>query len=233
MAGLTPVLVLLPGMDGTGTLFAPLLAALGPQVETVRISYPPQQALAYDQLEQLVLQALPRGRPYVLLGESFSGPIAISIAARQPEGLAALVLCCTFVASPRPWLRPLRWLARAASVKPLARLAASWLLLGRDGNRALRAMLAQALAPVSGDVLAQRLRAVLDVDVARQLAAVPVPIHYLQATRDMLVPRACLAAITQGAPHTITHRIAGPHCLLQAAPRASAAVLRGILAAVH
>lgn len=231
MAGLTPILVLLPGMDGTGTLFAPLLAALGPQVETVRISYPPQQALAYDQLEQLVLQALPLGRPYVLLGESFSGPIAISIAARQPEGLAALVLCSA--ATPRPWLRPLRWLARAASVKPLARLAAGWLLLGRDGNRALRAMLAQALATVAGDVLAQRLRAVLDVDVSRQLATVPVPIHYLQATRDMLVPRACLAAITQGAPHTITYRIAGPHCLLQAAPRASAAVLRGILAAVH
>ncbi|XLZ68054.1 alpha/beta hydrolase [Massilia sp. SR12] len=229
MAGVKPALVLLPGMDGTGTLFDPLAAALGDAVELIRVCYPPDQALAYGELEQLARRALPTGRPYVLLGESFSGPIAIALAAQRPPGLVGLVLCCTFASNPRPALRGLAWLARGAWLKPAARWMAAPLLLGRSGNASLRRWLAQALAPVTAAVLAQRARAVLAVDVTAQLSLVAVPIHYLQATRDRLVPLACAEAITRRNARVITHRIDGPHCLLQAAPGPCASVLRQLL----
>ncbi|HMA00429.1 MAG TPA: hypothetical protein VKP66_20995 [Steroidobacteraceae bacterium] len=83
-----PLLLLLPGLDGTGKLFAAFLRALGPGVESRVVEYSPDEPLGYEELELRVRAALPRDRPYVLLGESFSGPIAMRIAASAPAGLA-------------------------------------------------------------------------------------------------------------------------------------------------
>jgi pimeloyl-ACP methyl ester carboxylesterase len=77
-----PVLVLLPGLDGTGKLFAEFVEALKSVVECVVVAYPCDQPMGYGELEGLVVSALPKDRPFVLLGESFSGPLAIRIAAR-------------------------------------------------------------------------------------------------------------------------------------------------------
>ena len=44
---LPPTLVLLPGMDGTGTLFEPLLQALGQHWPVQVLHYPGDQPLGY------------------------------------------------------------------------------------------------------------------------------------------------------------------------------------------
>ena len=73
-------LVLLPGMDGTGDLFAPLLSALPPALRTIVVRYPCDRPLGYAGRTRG-----PKDQPFVLLGESFSGPIAAAIAAaRRP-----------------------------------------------------------------------------------------------------------------------------------------------------
>lgn len=96
-------LVLLPGLDGTGTLFTPLLDHLA--ATPVVASYPPEP-LSYERLLAQVARLLPDG-PFVILAESFSGPLAIRLAYRRPPGLQALVLVSSF---PRfPWGRWLRW----------------------------------------------------------------------------------------------------------------------------
>jgi pimeloyl-[acyl-carrier protein] methyl ester esterase len=60
------------------------------------VAYPVDRPLGYVELEGLVRAALPTGRPYVMLGESFSGPIAIRVAADAPAGMVGVVLCVTF-----------------------------------------------------------------------------------------------------------------------------------------
>src|SRR5450755_3555099 len=97
-----PVLVLLPGLDGTGKLFAEFVQVLSPKVECVVVAYPKDQPMGYGELEGLVVSALPNNRPFVLLGESFSGPLAIRIAARAPKGLVGLILSVTFAKNPYP-----------------------------------------------------------------------------------------------------------------------------------
>jgi pimeloyl-[acyl-carrier protein] methyl ester esterase len=97
-------LVLLPGMNGTGELFVPLLKTIGASIETVVINHPLTVPLSYSELEPVVRPQLPRG-PFILLGESFSRPIVISIAATQPKNLKGLVLSCAFASSPRPLAR--------------------------------------------------------------------------------------------------------------------------------
>src|SRR4051812_248219 len=94
-------LVLLPGLDGTGELFAAFIAAL-PGRDVRVIAYPADRAMTYSQLEEFVREGLPRGEDYFLLAESFSGPIGISIAATTPPRLKGLILCGTFATNPLP-----------------------------------------------------------------------------------------------------------------------------------
>jgi pimeloyl-[acyl-carrier protein] methyl ester esterase len=106
------VALVLPGMDGTGQLLGRFLEALGPEVRAIVVSYPIAQALDYSQLEACARKMLPSDQPFVLSGESFSGPIAVSIAASSPNGLRGLVLCCSFVKNPRPEFGPLKSLVQ-------------------------------------------------------------------------------------------------------------------------
>ena len=66
-------LVLLPGMDGTGILVEPFVAALGSQFSVTIVRYPITEALGYAELEAVARAALPTDGPFVILGESFSG----------------------------------------------------------------------------------------------------------------------------------------------------------------
>jgi pimeloyl-[acyl-carrier protein] methyl ester esterase len=59
---------------------------------------------------------------------------------------------------------------------------------------------------------------VLSVDVRSQLAGTGVPVLYLQATRDSVVPGAALADMQRVLPGIHVARIDGPHFLLQARP---------------
>src|SRR5688500_11473406 len=76
-----PLLVLLPGLDGTGRLFRGFVECLPASVESIIVPLPPDAA-DYDSIAQSISNRLPRARPLVLLGESFSGPLALKIASR-------------------------------------------------------------------------------------------------------------------------------------------------------
>ena len=104
-----PKLILLPGMDGTGELFGPFLNALRNRFNAQVIRYPTDLALGYQELSTFVRNALPVDEPYVFLAESFSGPIAIAIAAEAPPSSRGSILCCTFARNPHTsWLRESR-----------------------------------------------------------------------------------------------------------------------------
>src|SRR5262245_52178733 len=97
-----PALVLLPGLDGTGALLAGFRRTLGPGIRTIVVSYPPDPDIGYVALEGVVRALLPQDQPFVLLAESFSGPIGISIAASRPVSLRGLILVSSFARNPRP-----------------------------------------------------------------------------------------------------------------------------------
>eukprot|EP01136_Pigoraptor_vietnamica_P024202 Opistho-1_new@77020 len=124
-------LVLLPGMDGTGDLLDSFVAAMSPGIKVKVLRYPVAEVLDYEGLEVLVRDELPVDEPYVLLGESFSGPVAISIAASRPPQLAGLVLCCTFARNPLPLMSVFRF---GLGLLPIAAMPVgilARLLLGR------------------------------------------------------------------------------------------------------
>jgi hypothetical protein len=85
-----PQLIILPGLDGTGVRITPFLREMERVVPRAVIGYPPDRPMGYAELESLVRHSLPESERYVLLAESFSGPIAIRVAANPPPGLAGL-----------------------------------------------------------------------------------------------------------------------------------------------
>ncbi len=217
-------IVLLPGMDGSGELFEDFAAEL--KAKSIVIPYPSGQPLGYNDLESLVLAALPKGEPFILLGESFSGPVAIALAARQLPLLRGVVLVCSF--SKLPLSLP-KFVKRLLIKLPFWRAPISltaMVLLGRFRTRTIEKKLAIAIDAVSANVWKARLGAVLDVDKTAVLRDVNVPLLYLRASQDRVVFPSAGAHICNVAPQAKLVTIEGPHFLLQAKPRESADVVR-------
>jgi len=213
-------LVLLPGMDGTGSLFSDFISALPKGIEPLVVAYPPDQPLSYAELEAFVSARLP-AHPHVLVAESFSGPIAIAVAAAPPPTLLGVVLVCSFAKAPVS-----AFIGTPLSKLPLWRVPvrlSAVALLGRHSTPSRRQRLSAAMAQVSADAWRARLNAVLSVDVTWKLKAIKVPLLYLQAASDRVVPGSAWRHIKRGLPAARLEEINGPHFLLQAKPVESAA----------
>jgi pimeloyl-ACP methyl ester carboxylesterase len=222
-------IVLLPGMDGTGDLFTAFVQVLPEHFEPLIVRYPNNTPLNYDQLTEFVRAHLPASRPFVLLGESFSGPIAIRLAAEQPENLRALILCASFARNPRPALAPLRNAIGFLPMNATLNSFASRWTLGRFSTAVLRRELEHAISLVSPSIMRARLRAVVDVDVTDAVQRIRAPILYLRATHDALVPKAAGQLIQSLQPKMDIQEISAPHFLLQTAPREAARAIQTFL----
>lgn len=222
-------LLLLPGMDGTGELFEPFVAALRGEFKVVVMRYPAQSQLAYNDLESRARAAIPAEGPYAILGESFSGPIAMSLAAGASPRLKGLILCCSFACNPRPGLYGLRSLVHWLPIAGAPLGLVSQLLLGRFSTPALRSMLVKSVKQLPAPTLRARLRAVLEVDVTDKLPMISAPVLYLRATRDRLVPPAAAMLVARLRPGTTITDLESPHFLLQSVPSEAAAAVRAFL----
>jgi pimeloyl-ACP methyl ester carboxylesterase len=228
VSGVT-TLVLLPGMDGTGDLFAPFVAALGQGFTTHIVRYPTDRITTVEELTAIARDALPTATPYALLGESFSGPIAIRLAFERPPHLRALVLCCSFARNPQARL------ARLASallnwrcpLPPVGLISAA--LMGRYAKPSAKEALRTALASVRADVLRARMKQVLAVDTRDLLKRVTLPLLDLRAAQDLLVSTRSAKEVLRLAPQTQVTSLAGPHFLLQTQPEAAAAAVKAFL----
>ncbi len=212
-------LLLLPGLDGTGRLFAPLLGSLPVFVRPHVLAYPSEEPYNYAQLQEYVASELPADRPFALLAESFSGPIAIRIAAKAPPRLVCLVLVATFDWSPLHFLPRLvlgsaaRALALLKSIRALRRI-----LAGRDVPPKLLGEIESVARSLDATVLRRRLIDALAVDARAEFRAIKVPILYLGGRRDLIMPRLISSAMKRRQPGMECVLLDAPHMVLQCRP---------------
>jgi pimeloyl-ACP methyl ester carboxylesterase len=225
--------VLLPGLDGTGKLFTGIAKALAPQGRVVIMRYPPGREQAYADLVAQVLRDWPTGGDTVLLGESFSGPVALQIAARPPANLRAVVLSATFARNPVPYLRPARYVLPFVSPTWLPWFVIEALMLGGHATPRWRKALRRIASRAGGEALSARAIAALDGDARDALARVELPVLYLRAKHDRVIAARCGDEIVSLARDAQLVEIDAPHMLLQIAPREAAEAIDTFLQSVR
>ena len=224
-----PTLILLPGLDGTGTLFQPFIASLGAKVNARVIVYPVDQPLGYEELTALVERQLPT-MPYFLLAESFSGPIGIAVAARASSALKGLILCGTFASNPFPYLAWAGPLVPLLPIKSLPRWLRSLIMWGSSSLKRAPRNVDRAMAPVHRGVITHRIRALLKVDGRAQLHKINTPLLILSAAADQIIRRPATLRLVSALPAAHHVQISGPHLLLQAKPAECAETVLAFIA---
>jgi pimeloyl-ACP methyl ester carboxylesterase len=215
-------LILLPGLDGSGELFAPLVRELGDGVTTSVVRYGSE--LTFDEYVESAARALPDDA--VVVAESFSGPVGIALAARHPGKVRYLVLCATFARSPfRILLRFGKFIpVRAFAVNALTPAMLRHFCLNGD-DTSLRPSVVSVLSTVPPAILRARLACLACVDVSPLLRRIDTPVLYLRATRDRIVGARLSTTLTSQLPKISIAEIDGPHLLLQTRPRECATAI--------
>jgi pimeloyl-[acyl-carrier protein] methyl ester esterase len=206
-------IVLLPGLDGTGKLYSSFVQTAPPGVNPIVIPLP--ELGTYDELIEPICSRLPPGL-FAIVGESFSGPIAVEVACRLPKRVVALVLCNSFISAPRmAAFRFLPW--RLLFRIPVPRWAIRTFFLGWSAPATLVSEIRSAVAGVPSELLAARMLSVFALRPTNT-TRIEVPVLSLSATHDVLV-RHDVHGLEGIARRVTQRRIAGPHLLLQAAPK--------------
>lgn len=209
--------ILLPGLDGIGRFrsLREVLAARG--IPFRALSYPADVPLGFESLLDVVAGELRSEPDYVAVVESFSGLVAIGLAARRAPGMRAVVFAAGFCACP---LTGLMRMLTALPGEGLFRIRPPlWLLrhyfLGPDAGADRLADLTASAREVRPEVLARRVADIRRVNLCGQLARVDLPLLYLRARHDRLVGASALAAMRRAQPGLEVVELDAPHMLLQ------------------
>lgn len=212
-------ILILPGLDGTAAFLSEVVELLDSKHEVTAVRYA-TDLHRYQDLETRVEAVLPVDE-YIIVAESFSGPLAAMIAAKNPNGLRGVVFVATFAKTPIQVPAFLTYLFYIAPTKSrlLIRLAQPF-LMGRWSTPEFTTKFRQVICTVPTSIIAGRLREVLKVDVVKQLKDIVVPTIYLAARNDRLISSKMASDFDRPA-HTV-FEIEGPHFLLQANAKESA-----------
>ena len=214
-----PAIVLLPGLDGSARLFGPVSECLSEAFDPHPVGYPSDKLWGYEDLLPFVRDRVPAG-PFVVLGESFSGPLAVMLANAAPSQVTAVLLVSSFTRLPLP---------------PLAALLAGRVDAARCPPRLIEFALTDATTPLAmreelflqvrllaPSLVERRLRAAFGVDVRPTLGHLHCPVLAVHGRGDRLVPM-WWATRDLGRCRSVAFRtVDGPHMLLQSSPQAVA-----------
>ncbi len=225
-------LLLLPGADGTGLLFKPLLAqinasgfkAASADIKTAIID------LNYDESGQLFNQLLAMQaahiedlyahEPVQIIAESYSGLLAYELLMRQRLEITQMVFVASFLSMPSK-LAPL-----AAKLKPKYLQSALrytperiWgrVVFGKWQNHYLRTLFIEAMQQTPNELLQQRLEIIAEAKVPT--VKVHVPCLYLQGKQDNLVVAKNIAPFRRLFTNFEYQVLEGTHFLLQTNPQ--------------
>jgi len=210
------VIYLLPGLDGSGDLFGPLLELLPDSARA--LSFPLETA-SWEDFVASALEQIETEAPFVLFAESAAGLIALRLLAEHGAQCRGFVACATFLTNPAP-LR-----TAVAAIPGLVRLLGAppaWairtLLLTRQAEAGLTDQVASVLARVPPETVVARLELVRALEV--EAYAFDFPHVYVRGDRDRIVSRRSQEEWLEhvrGSSNRV-ERALGPHLLAQEAP---------------
>ncbi len=177
--------LLIPGMDGTGKLFSPLLAELPSGLDTQVICL--NELTTQTPIEQaLEIAFLIGSEEVIVLSESYSGYIAYHLSLLPNTNIRHVIFAASFLENPT-------WLSRLNELLPLNLVrsglipdfALSSVLFAQPNNKKLVKIFNSSLKLISNSMLRHRLRVI--ANMVRPSESLSVPCTYVQASNDYLV----------------------------------------------
>lgn len=221
-----PLMVLLPGLDGTGQLFGPQVGRLASHFDLRCLRIPEANRQDWQSLADRVAGLIrdeQLTRAIYLCGESYGGCLALKIALSQPGLVDRLVLI-----NPASSLRRQFW---SSLMMQASRYVPAW-MYGLSGSVALTLLanfdrirgdwqrrFIETVRPISQDCVAWRLAMLYQFAVAPEaLEDLTIPTALIASDRDRLLPSVQEAQRLQTLiPQSLLYRLpeSGHVCLIE------------------
>lgn len=224
-------LVLLPGMDGTGELFNPLLEHLNNDAMVLRL--PASGDQSYDKIAASLQPRLPN-QQYILLAESFSSGLVRHLIERKDDHLLGVVFVSGFVSAPN------KFLLRLAKSMPLHALInlpgfstiCKRFLLGQEASDESILAFKNVIKSVPQNVLQERLSTMLNMPTDLSFKS-NIPCVCIVPTEDKLVQSGKSKELVNTYQRAAISPISGPHFILQANPALAAKSVQCAVNFIH
>lgn len=214
-------IVLLPGMDGTGKLFQPLINELS-ESSCLVIPLPSSGPQDYVYLVEYVKSKLPE-EECVLVAESFSGPIGAYLA--EEDNIKGVVFVATFLTPPSKFLLAM---SQLLPIKFLSKLPGSGLVLqammfGHQASKELLNQFQNIIDQIDIKVLKNRLKTMQSLKFNGKESNVPAT--YILPTKDRLVSKSKHHEFIKYFSQLQVKEMNAPHFVLQTNPNESAQII--------
>jgi hypothetical protein len=187
----------------------------------------------FDQIVSHIESQIPKSRPFVIVAESFGGPIAVKLL-QKPLPVKACVFCATFIKAPRPLLLNLtRFLPLNSLLKlPLPKALIKWGLVGmphKTPNNVID-LVGKTVKTLDSKQMVNRIKMLSKLDVEPLLKHLPqINYCYIKATKDKLVPANCVKPFEKEIKTLQVNEVEGGHFILQSNPQDCWAVIAPLL----
>ena len=215
----------MPGLDGTGKLFAPIVPLLEMHFKLVFVTYP--DLGSFTEYVERAQKQLPNTPGFSLLAESFSGPVAMALLAHHGDQIGPSVLCTTFARS------PLASLTRMAahvpdqmfSIGALNQFCMDVYEVGDEDPSQTQPLPLNVTEQLDGALLKNRVSVLSRIDVSALLPQIVSPILLLHGTHDRIIAEHDAQLIERNLERVERVDLDGPHLLLQTRPEQCARLI--------
>lgn len=220
--------LLIPGMDGTGKLFRPLLDELPSDIDTQVICL--NDLKTQTPIEQALEIASSIGsEEVIILSESYSGYIAYHLSLLPNLNIKHVIFAASFLENPT-------WVIRFNKLLPLDLVRSGWIseivlspvLFAQRNNKNLVKLFMSSLKLVNNSTLRQRLKAI--ANLVRPNELVSVPCTYVQASNDYLISKRTVDAFKELCININIVKANGGHFIVQSNPHYFSKLVQGIIA---
>ena len=209
-------IILLPGLDGTGSLFNDLLNNLGEDNEVEVISYDHISGLSFiEQAKEIAVKITDVN--VLLVAESYSGRVAYELSQILDSRVRAIVFIASFISSPS-------FLSKFAVFLPVSMLKPNFLtayllsVLGFNGQATKKQIdrLFNSLKIANRSKLKARLKNIAALSSPANV--IDCPVTYIRPNRDFLVSSAAVSRLRSLCTNFNVISVSGGHFIAQSAP---------------
>lgn len=202
-----------PGMHGNAVLLEDFQQLAPPQFDVFTHELPSDE-WRYEHLAEHFDGAVSTHQRCMLIGESFSGPLVVKLAARYPHIVSRVILVASFVTPPTPLLArflPWSWLMKF----PMSESTVEHWMLGKGHDKAFVNHVRQQVDSAPARTMAGRMRQIIHINATDDLQKLKCPLLYLRATNDRIVPTKCGDRVKELYSECELTSLPGTHLILQ------------------